>query len=138
MPNTSTHRKTKGRPDRIDVYVGSRMRERRAILGLSQEKLADVANVTFQQVQKYEKGTNRMSASRLYTFAKFLDVSINYFYVGMDGEEQPACENHEQIPENIMKDPKARKLLRAYCELRTDKSKAAIVDIVVAVAGQQA
>ena len=75
-------RKTKGTADEIDKHVGLRIRNRRVLMGLSQEKLADAVGVTFQQVQKYERGTNRVSASRLYTFSKILGVKIDFFYSG--------------------------------------------------------
>lgn len=73
-------RKTKGSADLLDRHVGKRLRLRRALLGLSQEKLADAIGLTFQQIQKYERGTNRISASRLYQFSKILDVPVTYFY----------------------------------------------------------
>ncbi|GJL84667.1 MAG: hypothetical protein DHS20C02_04420 [Micavibrio sp.] len=73
-------RKTKGTPDPVDVHVGQRLRVRRSLQGMSQEKLAGQINLTFQQIQKYERGTNRISAGRLYQFSKILDVPISYFY----------------------------------------------------------
>jgi transcriptional regulator with XRE-family HTH domain len=73
-------RKTKGTPDPIDVHVGQRLRVRRSLLGLSQEKLAESIGLTFQQIQKYERGMNRISAGRLYQFSKILEVPVTYFY----------------------------------------------------------
>lgn len=73
-------RKTKGTPDEVDVYVGARLRARRAELGLSQEKLAEKVGLTFQQVQKYERGSNRVAAGRLYQFAQVLGTPITYFF----------------------------------------------------------
>ena len=72
--------KTKGKPNSVDGYVGSRLRLRRTLLGYSQEKLADSLGITFQQVQKYERGTNRISASRLYKLSQILDVPVTYFF----------------------------------------------------------
>ena len=72
--------KTKGTPDEIDVHVGARLRLRRTLLGISQEKLANAIDLTFQQVQKYEKGLNRISAGRLYQFSRILDVPVTFFY----------------------------------------------------------
>ena len=69
-----------GFPNPIDVHVGARIRLRRTLLGISQERLADAIGLTFQQVQKYEKGTNRVSSSRLVDLANTLDVSIPYFF----------------------------------------------------------
>lgn len=71
-----------GIPHSIDVLVGKRVRERRQALGVSQESLAEALGVSFQQVQKYENGKNRVSASRLYEIAAALDTSISYFFEG--------------------------------------------------------
>jgi transcriptional regulator with XRE-family HTH domain len=70
------------KPDPIDAHVGARLRERRVLSGLSQEKLGDTLGVTFQQVQKYEKGVNRIGPSRLQTAARLLGVPVNYFFEG--------------------------------------------------------
>ena len=67
-------------PNPIDVHVGERLRSRRNLLGLSQEKLANAVGITFQQVQRYERGANRVSASRLWQFSKILDAPISYFF----------------------------------------------------------
>jgi transcriptional regulator with XRE-family HTH domain len=76
---------SKGMPNPIDVHVGARIRLRRTLLGMSQEKLADHIGLTFQQVQKYERGTNRVSSSRLFDLCRVLNVPIAYFYDEMDG-----------------------------------------------------
>lgn len=87
---TENKRKTKGIPDLVDKHVGRRLRVRRSLLGMSQEKLADAIGVTFQQIQKYERGANRVSAGRLLKFSEVLDVPVNYFYEEMDGERASA------------------------------------------------
>ena len=71
---------SQGSPNPIDVHVGSRIRLRRTLLGMSQERLAEAIGLTFQQVQKYEKGANRVSSSRLYDLAGILDVPLAYFF----------------------------------------------------------
>jgi transcriptional regulator with XRE-family HTH domain len=71
------------RPNPIDVHVGSRIRLRRTLLGMSQERLGDALGLTFQQVQKYERGVNRVGASRLYDLSRVLDVPISFFYDDM-------------------------------------------------------
>lgn len=76
-------RKTKGIPDHVDKHVGAQLRARRSFLGMSQEKLAESVGITFQQIQKYERGANRVSAGRLYNFSNILDVPVNYFYQGV-------------------------------------------------------
>ena len=75
-----------GNPSPIDVHVGVRVRMRRTLLGMSQTGLGDTLGLTFQQVQKYENGTNRVSASRLFDLTRVLDVSIEYFFDGMPPE----------------------------------------------------
>ena len=79
----SGHGRGKGIPSPADVHVGARVRQRRAFLGMSQTTLGDAIGLTFQQVQKYEKGTNRMGASRLYDLSQVLDVPIEYFFDDM-------------------------------------------------------
>ncbi len=75
--------KTRGGPNPIDVHVGSRVRLRRTLLGLSQEKLGDAVDLTFQQIQKYERGANRIGSSRLYQFSKVLQVPVSFFFDDM-------------------------------------------------------
>src|ERR687898_171279 len=76
----------KKKPNPIDIHVGSRIRLRRTMLGMSQEKLGEACGITFQQIQKYEKGTNRMGASRLHQIARVLDVPVEFFYEGAPSE----------------------------------------------------
>jgi transcriptional regulator with XRE-family HTH domain len=71
------------RPSPIDIHVGSRVRLRRTLLGMSQERLGDALGLTFQQVQKYERGVNRVGASRLFDISRVLDVPISYFFDDM-------------------------------------------------------
>lgn len=73
----------------IDVHVGARIRLRRTLLGLSQERLGELIGLTFQQVQKYERGSNRVGASRLYDLSRVLDVPMSFFFEDMQ-EDQPA------------------------------------------------
>lgn len=72
-----------GRPSPIDVHVGTRIRLRRTLLGMSQERLGDALGLTFQQVQKYERGVNRVGASRLFDLSRVLDVPISFFFDDM-------------------------------------------------------
>lgn len=82
--STARGRTPEGEPNPIDVHVGNRIKLRRNILGMSQEKLASSIGLTFQQVQKYERGRNRISASRLWDFAKILGVQVSFFFEEMD------------------------------------------------------
>jgi transcriptional regulator with XRE-family HTH domain len=71
----------------VDTHVGARIKLRRSLIGVTQEKLADALDLSFQQVQKYEKGTNRVSASMLYSIASILGVSVSFFFEGLDQAE---------------------------------------------------
>ena len=138
-------RKTKGVPDIIDKHVGQQLRSRRKLLGLSQEKLAEVVGVTFQQVQKYERGTNRISASRLFSFSKALDVSIDYFYDGLgpahrgmadsDQDEFDAGPLSEQrLPEDLMAQKETIDLVRTYYAVEDPKTRRDILKFVKSMA----
>ncbi len=81
----------KGQPNPVDIHVGEKLRSRRNLLGMSQEKLADAVGITFQQIQKYERGTNRVSASRLWQFSKVLGVSISYFFENFSDKKTGAA-----------------------------------------------
>src|SRR3982751_2918628 len=80
-------------PNPVDLHVGSRVRMRRKMLGISQERLAEALGLTFQQVQKYERGANRVSASKLYEIARFLSTPVAYFFEGL--AETPGGEDSE-------------------------------------------
>ena len=90
---TRRKRAGKGGPNPIDTHVGGRVRLRRTLLGMSQERLAKAVNLTFQQIQKYERGSNRIGASRLFQFAQVLDVPISFFY-----EELPSASESAPAP----------------------------------------
>jgi transcriptional regulator with XRE-family HTH domain len=108
-------------PHPIDVHVGSRVRLRRNILGLSQEKLGDAIGLTFQQVQKYERGANRISASRLLELSRVLDVPISFFYDNVDPVHAPAIPDRLEL-EALMEDdplrrPETMQLVTAFYEI---------------------
>lgn len=114
-------RKTKGTPDTVDIHVGQRLRVRRSLLGLSQEKLAEAIGLTFQQVQKYEKGMNRISAGRLFQFSKILDVPVSYFYENISEKTGKTANyslsDNEQdafITEDLLKNKEILDLIRLY------------------------
>ena len=79
----SRGRTPSGKPNPIDVHVGARVRLRRTLLGMSQEKLGDALGLTFQQVQKYERGANRIGSSRLFDLSRVLDVPVSFFFDDM-------------------------------------------------------
>src|SRR5436190_697882 len=90
-------RRTSSRTQDIDRYVGARIRERRIMLGLTQQQLADLIGVTYQQAHKYERGINRVSAGRLYEIAQVLSVPIGYFFDGLDGQGTRAVSPRERM-----------------------------------------
>ena len=90
-------------PSPMDVHVGARIRLRRTLMGMSQEKLGDALNITFQQVQKYERGVNRVGASRLFDVSKALDVPISFFYDDMP--ETLAATHGQQLGRFVPKPP---------------------------------
>jgi transcriptional regulator with XRE-family HTH domain len=96
-----------GAPNPIDVHVGTRMRLRRTLLGLSQEKLGEMIGLTFQQVQKYERGANRVSCSRLFDLSRALDVPVSFFFDDM------AAGTAEQSPVRMVKEPPSEEPLAA-------------------------
>jgi transcriptional regulator with XRE-family HTH domain len=112
-------RRGKDGPDPIDVYVGSRLRERRVSLGMSQTVLADRLGLTFQQVQKYERGANRLSASALWRAADAVDVPVSYFFDGLSQGHAVAADDQLDVivlklTQKIRKlDPSVREKLSA-------------------------
>ena len=97
----------------VDVHVGKRIRHRRWMNGTTQQQLADAVGIKFQQIQKYETGMNRVSASRLWDIAHALDVPVTFFFEGFD-QEQPAAESGSAMPTDILADKEALELLRSY------------------------
>ena len=84
------------RPSSIDRHVGARIRERRIMLGLSQQQMADMIGVTYQQAHKYERGINRISAGRLFEITRVLNVPITYFFEGLEAKEDDETLNPRQ------------------------------------------
>ncbi len=91
----SSYGRGTGKPHPIDVHVGGRVRLRRRLLGVSQGKLAEAIGLTFQQVQKYERGANRIGASRLFELAQALDVPISFFFEGMPARVAASSPAHD-------------------------------------------
>lgn len=126
-------------PNEVDRQVGSRVRMRRLLIGLSQEKLGAALGLTFQQVQKYEKGTNRISASRLQQIAVTLGVSIEYFYEGVaqGSHESPGSGFSESAHAGYDADlltADGLKILKAIHEIRSPAVRKRLADLVVAIA----
>jgi transcriptional regulator with XRE-family HTH domain len=125
-------------PNPIDRHVGSRVRMRRMMLGISQEKLGEALGVTFQQIQKYEKGTNRVSASRLQHTARILDVPVSFFFDGApsDGNAVPAFADggpSAYLPD-LLSTPDGMQLGKAFMRIKSPKVRRKIVDLVETLA----
>lgn len=129
-------------PNPIDKHVGSRVRMRRVLLGMSQEKLGEALSLTFQQVQKYEKGTNRIGASRLQQISKTLNVPPAYFFDGAPsfdaGEESThsaAAESGSTYVVDFLSTTEGLNLNRSFTRIQDPKVRKRIVDLVNALAG---
>ena len=123
-------------PNPVDTYVGSRVRMRRMTLDMSQTKLADGIGITFQQVQKYEKGTNRMGASRLQQMANILHVPITFFFDGAPGQSK--LDGKAQSPAFVtefLASSDGLALTRAFTRLSNGKLRRSIVALVEQIAG---
>jgi transcriptional regulator with XRE-family HTH domain len=123
------------KPDLIDVEVGQRIRIQRLAAGLSQSELAERIGVTFQQVQKYEKGMNRVGAGRLTQIARVLNVPVGSFFDGREAIEQVALQGMD-APLAAMAQPYAYRLLRAYATISDPELRESIVDFVERTASQ--
>lgn len=117
-------------PNPIDVHVGSRVRMRRFLVGMSQGKLAEQLGVTFQQVQKYEKGTSRISASRLQTIARVFEVPIGFFFENM--ADQPHVDNDllSDATDTSLLTQDGMALNKAFVRIRSAKVRRSIIDLV--------
>jgi len=98
----------------VDVHVGQKVRRRRWMVGMTQQQLAEKVGIKFQQIQKYETGMNRVSASRLWDIAEALEVSVSFFFEDIDDEKSAARIAGATIPGNIMANKEALDLVRSY------------------------
>ena len=125
-----------GIPDPVDVHVGARIRTRRLLLGMNQETLASALGLTFQQVQKYEGGANRVSASRLAQMAEVLGVSVSYFF--SDLEAPGDAPDEETETREIMRRPEAIELIRWYYAITNSEVRQQFLEMVKTVAQSHA
>ncbi len=98
----------------VDVHVGKRVRHRRWMVGMTQQQLAGKVGIKFQQIQKYETGMNRISASRLWDIAEALQVPVSFFFEGIDENIDEAQEKGNAVPGDILGDKEALELVRSY------------------------
>lgn len=132
-----------GKPNPVDIHVGSRVRLRRTLLGLSQEKLGEAVGLTFQQIQKYERGANRIGASRMYHLSRVLDVPVAFFFEemppeisGKGGKSQSGLA--EKIQVEFSADPLAKRetleLVRAYYRIKEPTVRKRLFDLAKSLA----
>jgi len=128
-------------PNPTDKYVGSRVRMRRLMLSMSQEKLGEKLGLTFQQVQKYEKGTNRIGASRLQHIAQILKVPVSFFFEGVSGGKQSE-DGSSKAPvadyvSDFLSSSDGLALTKAFTNIKDSKLRRRVVDLVEEIAGDQ-
>ncbi|HBF30491.1 helix-turn-helix transcriptional regulator [Rhizobium sp.] len=132
----------KKKPNPIDIHVGSRIRLRRTMLGMSQEKLGEALGITFQQIQKYEKGTNRVGASRLQNISTILNVPVSFFFedapgeqaaVGSAGFSEAASSNYVV---DFLSSSEGLQLNRAFVKINDPKVRRKVVDLVKALSAE--
>lgn len=126
-------------PHATDRYVGSRIRMRRMLAGISQEKLGDSLGVTFQQVQKYEKGINRVSASRLQRIAGMLDVPVSFFFEGAPSHDEALSSIDQSTSESVSKflaTSEGIQLMKAFAQIKSGVARRRIIDLVQSIAEQ--
>ena len=127
----------------VDSYVGKRLRLRRTVMGLSQESVAKAVGITFQQVQKYEKGTNAMNANRLYAFAQFMQVPVAYFFEGLENPQQVIVEGNVGFSEDadkfqhnvkVVSDRESLELMKAFKRIKEQLVRKRVSDLVRSIA----
>ncbi len=123
----------------IDLHVGNRMRQRRRLLGMTQQKLADAVRIRFQQIQKYESGANRISASRLWTLSKALDVPVAYFFEGVEEGDYVIGANGDHTvnaPADVFQNKDTIALVRAFYTMN-DEPRRRLLDLAKAMSGNE-
>jgi transcriptional regulator with XRE-family HTH domain len=121
-------------PSPVDVHVGSRLKMRRHLLGISQTDLGDAVGLTFQQIQKYEKGSNRMGSSRLYEFTKILDVPISFFFDDMPTDLKHDGDLVAVEDDNELNRQETKELVKAYYRIPNPKVRAKLFETVKTIA----
>ena len=134
MPETSKPRSGQKSGTAVDAHVGRRLRERRLLLGLSQEALGAMLGVSFQQVQKYETGANRVSASRLYRLTQVLGVSIAWFFEGLAVGGAKTGETPEPLPQL---DSDAWQFVGMYFRIRSAAARSRLRELAAVLAGKR-
>ena len=123
-------------PNPVDKYVGSRVRMRRIMLGMSQEKLGEALGLTFQQVQKYEKGSNRIGASRLQQISLILQAPISFFFEGVPGPDGFGEDTSPAYMTNFLASSDGLKLVKAFTRIPSAAVRRRIVDLIEEMASE--
>jgi len=124
-------------PNPVDRHVGLRIRMRRKELGISQERLAESIGLTFQQVQKYERAANRVSASKLWEMSRALSTSIGYFYEGLGEATEPRGDNTpRETLQDFLMTPEGIELATIFPKIAKGRVRRKILDLVRAMAGE--
>ncbi|KAF0183079.1 MAG: helix-turn-helix transcriptional regulator [Hyphomonadaceae bacterium] len=120
----------------VDKRIGQRVKQRRLELGMSQERLAELLGVTFQQIQKYEKGVNRVAASRLFELSSALGVALGYFFEGLTAGEPKAgvSEEGQDFVYDMLATPEGQQLLQIFGSIRSPRVRRRVVELVRALA----
>lgn len=131
----------KKKPNPIDIHVGSRVRLRRTMLGMSQEKLGEHLGITFQQIQKYEKGANRIGASRLQQISTVLNTPVAFFFEDAPGMKPPTQAGFAEAEStnyvvDFLSSSEGLQLNRAFVKIRDAKVRRKIVEMVKALSGE--
>jgi len=126
---------TERSPDPVDLYVGARIRMRRKLLGVSQERLAEQLGLTFQQVQKYERGANRVSASKLHAIGTALSAPVAYFFEGFGGAAAPGVGDTDcsAFVHELVMTPEGMELAALFPRLKRARVRRKILDLVRAL-----
>lgn len=122
----------------VDLYVGARLRIRRKMMGLSQTQVADALGITFQQIQKYERGANRISASKLYDAAKLLQAPVSYFFEGLDETDGGIDDGFAQRMTEFVSTPEGLELASLFPRLADRRLRRRVVDLVRAMVDDEA
>lgn len=121
----------------VDRKIGQRVRSRRLEIGMSQEGLAELLGVTFQQVQKYEKGVNRIAASRLFDIAAALDMPVSRFFEGM-GARAGVAEDRQEFVDDALATPEGAQLIALFASIKNVRVRRRVVELVRALAEEAA
>nr|WP_310000434.1 helix-turn-helix transcriptional regulator [Caulobacter segnis] len=124
-------------PNPVDLHVGARIRMRRKILGVSQERLAEDLGLTFQQIQKYERGANRVSASKLYEIARSLQASVGYFFEGLEATADGVSDAGEPFVHDFLMTSEGLELATQFPRITRSKVRRRILELVRSMADEE-